>query len=64
MYEYLKSRDKGDNRPLISYYNNRISTDIFFEQVDKVANALNSLGLKCGDNHARMQFYLVFSKTR
>lgn len=52
MYEYLKSRDKGDNRPLISYYNNRISTDTFFEQVDKVANALNSLGLKCGDNIA------------
>ena len=41
-----------DNRPLISYYNNRISTDTFFEQVDKVANALNSLGLKCGDNIA------------
>ncbi len=52
MYEYLKARDKGDNRPLISYYNNRISTNTFFEQVDIVANALNSFGVKCGDNIA------------
>lgn len=52
MYEYLKSRNKGDNRPLISYYNNRISTNTFFEQVDKVANALYSLGVKQGDNIA------------
>lgn len=52
MYEYLKARDKGDDRPLISYYNNRISTNTFFEQVDLVANALYSFGLRKGDNLA------------
>ncbi len=52
MYEYLKARDKGDNRPLISYYNNRISSNTFFYQVDIVANALYQLGLTVGDNIA------------
>lgn len=52
MYEYLKDRDKGDNRPLISYYNNKIRTNTFFAEVDKVANALFALGVKCGDNIA------------
>lgn len=52
MYEYLKARDKGDNRPLISYYNTRISTNAFFEQVDKVANALCALGVGKGDSIA------------
>jgi len=52
MYGYLKARDKGDNRPLISYYNNRISTNEFFKQVDNVANCLYSYGLKQGDNIA------------
>ncbi|MDE6968002.1 MAG: acyl--CoA ligase [Clostridia bacterium] len=52
MFEYLKARDKGDNRPLISYYNNRIATNGFFSEVDKVANALYSMGLKAGDNIA------------
>lgn len=52
MYEYLKARDKGDNRPLISYYNNRICTNTFFEEVDKVANVFYAIGLKAGDNIA------------
>lgn len=52
MYEYLKMRDKGDNRPLISFYNNRISANDFFAEVDKIANALYSLGVEKGDNIA------------
>ena len=52
MYEYLLNRNKGDNRPLISYYNNEMSTNTFFKQVDIVANALSAIGVGKGDNIA------------
>ncbi len=52
MYEYLLNRNKGDNRPLISYYNNEMSTNTFFKQVDIVANALSAMGVGKGDNIA------------
>lgn len=50
LYEYLKMRDKGDDRTLISFYNIDISTNFFFAEVDRVANALYALGVKTGDS--------------
>lgn len=52
MYEYLKMRDKGDNRPLISFYNTYIRTNDFFNEIDKVAISLYQIGVRKGDNIA------------
>ncbi len=52
MYEYLKDRDKGDNRELISFYNSKIRSNDLHREINRLGVALDGLGLVAGDNIA------------
>lgn len=52
MYEYMKMRNKGDNRALISFYNTRISCDELHYEIEKLGTALTKSGLIAGDSVA------------
>ncbi len=52
MYEYLRIRDKGDDRPLISFYNSRITTNEVHRQIARLGSAITGLGIGEGDNVA------------
>ena len=52
MYEYMKMRDKGDNRALISFYNTRVSCDELHSEIGKLGHSLTKSGLSAGESVA------------
>lgn len=53
MYEYIRLRDKGDNREVIGYYGKKIRTDEFYREIHKISLYLSDIGgVKRGDSVA------------